>query len=119
MNQKNEKRNIFLKDVSYIEHRINTENIRLKKLGTAQEYLTKLKESVDKCSELLSRSLEPGYEHEKFNNLIMESNRNYTKAYDSFEEHFEVVRKRVENLTAERENIISEYEKSVQEEKKD
>lgn len=108
-----EKRAEFLRKIDSIEHNIELENKKLRKISSAEEYLAILKENVDKCSELLSKSLEPGHERVKFNNLVMEGEKNYTKAVDSFQEHFNVVKKRVDNLNNERENIILEYEKNA------
>ena len=113
MERDNEKeRDEFLKKIDQIEHSLELENKKLKKISLVEGYLTTIKESVGKCSELLSKSLENGPERDKFNNLLVEGNSNYIKAFDSFQEYSIVVKKKVDNLNAERENIILEFERN-------
>lgn len=106
-------RDELLKKVDYLERQIDIENAKLRQLGTAQEHLSKLKENIDKCSEIVSNSLEKGVEKRKFDSLVVEGNTDFTKAYSSFEEQADVLRKKVANLRNEREVAIREYEEKT------
>ena len=50
------------------------------KINTVQDSLISLKKSLDKCTAVLSRALEPGEAKEKFNNLLDDSDKHYTKS---------------------------------------
>lgn len=109
-NDSNQEKEIVLKRIKDIECQTEVEKDRLKKISSAQEYLVNLKENIDKCSDVLSRSLEVGHEREKFHNLINEGDKNYSKAKDSFEEYSFSIREKIDKFNDERDILIAEYE---------
>lgn len=114
--KKEQARNELMKKVDYIDRQIGVEDSKLKQISTAQEHLSKLKENIDKCSEILSNSLEKGHEKQKFDNLVNEGNSDFTKAYGSFEEQADILRQKVSNLRNQREAAIREYEEKTYDE---
>ena len=106
----------LMEKVDFFDRQIEKEDSKLKQINTAYEYLSKLKENIDRCSEIVSNSLEKGYAKQRFDNLINEGNLDFSKACGSFEEQADMFRQKISNLRSEKENAIREYdEKSYDE----
>ena len=107
----------LMEKVDFFDRQIEKEDSKLKQINTAYEYLSKLKENIDRCSEIVSNSLEKGYAKQRFDNLINEGNLDFSKACGSFEEQADMFRQKISNLRSEKENAIREYdEKNYDEE---
>lgn len=97
--------------ISMIEEKLDSENGKLQKINIVQDSLLSLKKNLDKCTAVLTRSLEPGEFKEKFSDLLSDNEIGFKKTCGSFEEQAETLRRRVIDLQTEREAAISEYEK--------
>ena len=113
---KDKDRNALLEKVKYFDQQIESESFKLRQINTAHEYLSRLKESIDKCSEIVSNSLEKGVAKQKFDNLVSEGNLDFAKACGSFEEQADVLRNKVSDLRLKKENTIREYEENTYDE---
>lgn len=100
----------LMEKVDFFDRQIEKEDSKLKQINTAYEYLSKLKENIDRCSEIVSNSLEKGYAKQRFDNLINEGNLDFSKACGSFEEQADMFRQKISNLRSEKENAIREYD---------
>lgn len=100
----------LMEKVYFFDRQIEKEDSKLKQINTAYEYLSKLKENIDRCSEIVSNSLEKGYAKQRFDNLINEGNLDFSKACGSFEEQADMFRQKISNLRSEKENAIREYD---------
>ena len=100
----------LMEKVYFFDRQIEKEDSKLKQIKTAYEYLSKLKENIDRCSEIVSNSLEKGYAKQRFDNLINEGNLDFSKACGSFEEQADMFRQKISNLRSEKENAIREYD---------
>lgn len=100
----------LMEKVDFFDRQIEKEDSKLKQINTAYEYLSKLKENIDRCSEIVSNSLEKGYAKQRFDNLINEGNLDFSKACGSFEEQADMFRQKISNLRSEKENTIREYD---------
>lgn len=108
-NKENARKELMEK-VEFFDRQIEKEDSKLKQINTAYEYLSKLKENIDRCSEIVSKSLEKGYAKQRFDNLINEGNLDFSKACGSFEEQADMFRQKISNLRSEKENAIREYD---------
>lgn len=113
---KDKDRNALLEKVKYFDQQIESESFKLRQINTAHEYLFRLKENIDKCSEIVSNALEKGAAKQKFDNLVSEGNLDFTKASGSFEEQADVLRNKVSDLRLKKENTIREYEENTYDE---
>lgn len=114
-NKENARKELMEK-VEFFDRQIEKEDSKLKQINTAYEYLSKLKENIDRCSEIVSKSLEKGYAKERFDNLINNGNLDFSKACGSFEEQADVFRQKISHLRCEKETAIREYEEKTYDE---
>ena len=103
----------LLEKVKYFDQQIEYENIKLHQINTAQEYLTKLKNNIDRCSEIVSNSLERGPAKQKFDNLVNKGNLDFVKTCSSFEEQADLFRQKITSLKCDKENEIRKYEENA------
>lgn len=115
-NTKENARKELMEKVEFFDRQIEKEDSKLKQINTAYEYLSKLKENIDRCSEIVSKSLEKGYAKERFDNLINNGNLDFSKACGSFEEQADVFRQKISHLRCEKETAIREYEEKTYDE---
>lgn len=119
MNEEKDTKNELREKIGQLEEKLDIENGKLKKINTVQDSLISLKKSLDKCTAVLSRALEPGDAKEKFNNLLDDNALDFKKTHSSFEEQAEVLKRKVIDLQAERDKAIQDYEEYSREEEKD
>lgn len=111
-NTNNNTRDKLQKKMDIIDNQLSEENDKLRKISSAQDNLNALQNSIDECALLLFDSLDQGPAKNNFENLLTDNRENFNKAFNDFEKHLDLARKRVNDLKTERENIIEEYEKN-------
>lgn len=116
--EKDERRNLKEK-IDNIDHEIDEEDRRIRKISAVQDSLTSLKKNIDKCATLLSKSLDDGAVKENFENLVTDNNVEFRKSCQGFEEQAETLRRRVIDLRNEREATLQEYEKRTHDDDED
>lgn len=111
IDKRKSKKDELRQKISIIEEKLDGENDKLQKINLVQDSLLSLKKNLDKCTAVLTRSLEPGEFKERFSDLLSDNEIGFKKTCGSFEEQAETLKRRVIDLHSEREAAISEYEK--------
>ena len=108
-NKEDKEKNLVRKEIEDIERKLGEENTKLKKYDSIQESIASLKKSLDRCSDILANSMEPGEGKESFLNLLSDNDECFKKNAFDFDDQIAMTKQTVFSLEDKRDALLSEY----------
>ena len=103
--------------INEVDNQIDDEKGRLEKLSTMQETIDSIAKNVDKCIELLSKSMKGPNTDSLFNDMYNSNKAFFKKASSNIESEETNSRKKINELYKEKEKILKDTKDYANEEK--
>lgn len=108
MEKKENQKDNFKQKIAHIDNQIDTSQSKIRKINDIQEELTALNKNLNKCIELLSISIRGKKKEKILNDMAGQNQKLYANFSSSLDDEILLTRKRISNLTEEKENLIKE-----------
>ena len=119
-NRKADNRTITVRQrVNEVDDKLDDEKSKLQKLSKMQESVEAIAKNMDKCIELLSKSMKGPTTDNMFNDMYNSNKAFYTKASINIENEEMATRKNINELYKEKDKILSENRQEEAEENKE
>lgn len=109
MDKKRKTKEELKKEIEDLDDRIVEEKAKLKKISAAQDTLLSLKNNLDVCTEIFSKSLDAASKS-RFNNLISDNDVSFKKTCTDFQNQTDFIRNNINKLNNERDIVTYEYD---------
>lgn len=119
LEKEKDKKDELKQKIDNIDDELNKENAKIKRINSVRDSLVSLKKNMDRCTSLLSKSLDPEIAKTSLDYLMADNEEEFKKSCRGFDEKSEAFRRRVIELQNERDIAIQEYERNIRNEKKD
>lgn len=97
--------------INELNNMIEEEKKKIKKLDSMQEEITSLNKNMNKCIELLSKSIESPTKDNMLSDMYNSNKSLYRNLTSSLDEEAEVSKKIINKLSQEKDNLIKENKK--------
>lgn len=109
MEKKRKTKEELKKEIENLDDRIVEERAKLKKISTAHDTLLGLKNNLDVCTEIFSKSLDESSKS-RFNNLISDNDVSFKKTCTDFLNQVDYIKNSINKLNNERDIVLCEYD---------
>lgn len=109
MDKKKNTKEELKKEIEILDDKIVEEKAKLKKISAAHDTLLSLKNNLDVCTEIFSKSLDEASKS-RFNNLISDNDVSFRKTCTDFLNQTDFIKNSINRLNNERDIAFQEYD---------